>query len=103
MNKLYVILAILALTGSLTGGAYLKGRSDGGWAQKTRQLEKVRDLNERLDRKDRLIRSMETQRLVDMRQLEDRVEELREQANEDPNADTPAIGIDSVRRLNSVD
>ena len=37
-----------------------------------------------------------------MRFLEERVRNLQEEAREDPNADRPAFGLESVRRLNSV-
>ena len=66
------------------------------------QLKKVQELNLRLDAKDAELRELERQRLEQMRELEDRVEELRRQAHEDPNATRPAFGADSMRRLNAV-
>lgn len=100
--RVYMFLGALAVVGVLLGGAYLKGRSDGRWAERVVQLEAIEELNEQLDAKDAELAALEAARLEQMRELEDRVEELRGQADEDPNADRPAFGADSMRRLNAV-
>jgi len=97
-----MFLGALAVIGTLLGGAYLKGRSDGRWAERIVQLEVIEELNQQLDDKDAELADLERQRLEQMRELEDRVEELRRQADEDPNANRPALGADSMRRLNAV-
>lgn len=102
MTRIYVLLGALAVIGTLLGAAYLKGRSDGRWAERIVQLEAIDDLNQQLDAKDAELAALEAARLQQMRELEDRVEELRRQADEDPNADRPAFGADSMRRLNAI-
>lgn len=102
MTKVYLFLAALAIIGTLLGGAYLKGRADGRAVEKAIQIEEIEKLNDALDKKQAELAALEAARLEQMRELEDRVEELRSQANEDPDADRPAIGVDSVRRLNSI-
>ena len=102
MAKIYVLLGALAVIGTLIGAAYLKGRADGRWAERVVQLEAIEELNQQLDAKDAELAALEAARLEQMRELEDRVEELRRQADEDPNANRPALGADSMRRLNAV-
>jgi len=102
VTRIYVLLGALAVIGTLLGAAYLKGRSDGRWAERIVQLEAIDDLNQQLDAKDAELAALEAARLQQMRELEDRVEELRRQADEDPNADRPAFGADSMRRLNAI-
>lgn len=102
MTRIYLLLGALAVIGTLVGGSYLKGRSDGRWAERAAQLEATEELNQQLDAKDAELAALEAARLEQMRELEVRVEELRRQADEDPNADRPAFGADSMRRLNAV-
>lgn len=102
MTKAYMLLGVLAIIGTLTGSAYLIGRSDGRQAERDVQLERIGELNDLLDAKNDELAELEQQRLEQMRELEDRVEELRRQADEDPNANRPALGADSMRRLNAV-
>ena len=102
MTRIYVLLGALAVIGTLVGAAYIKGRSDGRWAERIVQLEAIEELNEQLASKDRELAELEAARLEQMRLLEERVEELQEEAREDPNADRPAIGVGSVQRLNSI-
>lgn len=102
MIRVYMFLGALAVIGTLLGATYLKGRSDGRVAERTVQLERIQELNDQLDAKNAELADLERQRLEQMRELEDRVEELRRQADEDPNADRPAFGADSMRRLNAV-
>ncbi len=102
MNRIYVLLGALAVIGTITGAAYLKGRSDGRWAERIVQLEAINDLNEQLAAKDQELADLEAARLEQMRLLEERVEELTEEARADANADRPALGVGSVHRLNSI-
>lgn len=102
MSRLYMLLGALAVIGTITGAAYLKGRSDGRWAERIVQLEAIQELNEQLDAKTEELAALEAARLEQMRELEDRVAELTEEANADPDADRPAIGIGSVQRLNTL-
>lgn len=102
MSRLYMILGALAVIGTITGAAYLKGRSDGRWAERIVQLESIQELNEQLDAKTEELAALEAVRLEQMRELENRVEELMRQADEDPNADRPAFGADSMLRLNAI-
>lgn len=102
MIKIYMFLGALAIIGTLLGGAYLKGRTDGRDAERTVQLERIEELNDLLDANNAELADLEQQRLEQMRELENRIEELRGQADEDPNADRPAFGADSMRRLNTV-
>jgi Tfp pilus assembly protein PilO len=102
VTRVYMLLGALAAIGVLLGAAYLKGLSDGRWAERVAQLEAIEELNQQLDAKDAELAALEAARLKQMRELEDRVEELRRQADEDPNADRPAFGPDSMRRLNAV-
>lgn len=102
MGKIYLILAALAVVGTLSGASYLKGRSDGTTAESLRNAAAVEDLNEQLADKGRELAALETARLEQMRELEARVEELTEEANADVNANRPAIGVGSVQRLNAI-
>lgn len=102
MSRIYILLAALAVIGTLTGAAYLKGRFDGVTAESLRNAAAVAELNKQLAAKDRELADLETARLEQMRLLEERVEELTEEANADPDADRPAIGVGSVQRLNSI-
>jgi len=102
MSRLYLILGALAVIGTITGAAYLKGRSDGRWAERIVQLEAIQELNDQLAAKDQELADLEAARLEQMRLLEERVEELTEEANADPDADRPATGVGSVQRLNSI-
>lgn len=102
MSRLYMILGVLAVIGTLTGAAYLKGRADGRWAERVVQLKAIQNLNKQLDAKAIELKNLEAARLKQMRVLENRVEELGRLADEDPHADRPAIGVGSVQRLNTL-
>ena len=102
MNRIYMLLAALAVIGTITGAAYFKGRTDGTVAEALRNAAAVEELNESLAEKDRELAALELARLEQMRLLEERVEELTEEANADVNATRPAIGVGSVQRLNSI-
>lgn len=96
------MLAALAVIGTLTGGAYLKGRADGKSVERAAQQEAIDKLNAELRRRQAELDKLESQRLAEMEALNEEVEELRRQAHEDPDADRPALGTGSVQRLNSV-
>lgn len=102
MNRIYVLLAALAVIGTITGSAYLKGRADGRSAEVAAQQEAIDALNEELRAKQEELVALEAQRLEEMEALNGQVEELRRQADEDPDADRPAIGTGSVQRLNAL-
>lgn len=102
MNRIYVLLAALAVIGTITGGAYLKGRADGRSVERAAQQEATDELNEELREVQQELAALEAQRLQEMEALTAEVEELRRMANEDPDADRPAIGTGSVQRLNSL-
>lgn len=102
MNRIYTLLAALAVIGTLTGSAYLKGRTDGKSAEHAAQQEATNALNTHLREAQAELIALEAQRLADMERLNQEVDNLRRLANEDPDANRPAIGIGSVRRLNSV-
>lgn len=102
MNRIYVLLAALAVIGTITGGAYQKGRADGRSAEVAAQQEAIDELNRELREKQEKLAALEAQRLEEMEALSGQVEELRRQADEDPDADRPAIGTGSVQRLNAL-
>ena len=85
MTRIYVLLALVAVLGTSHGGAYLKGRFDG----KSVAEEAARE--------------REQQRLAEVEELERSIEQLRRDADADPDAERPAVGVDSVRRINSID
>lgn len=102
MNRIYILLAALAVIGALTGSAYLKGRADGRSVERELQQEATDALNVELRETQQRLADLEAQRLAEMAALEDEVEALRSEADEDPDADRPAIGTGSVRRLNTL-
>ncbi len=102
MSRLYLALALLAVFGTATGAAYIKGRSDGRAVEAEAAAEEVQSLNEVIRLAGEAARSREAARLAEMERLEATVEQLRGEADEDPDADRPAVGPDSVRRINSV-
>lgn len=102
MNRIYILLAALAVIGTLTGSAYLKGRADGRSVERELQQEATDALNVELRETQQRLADLEAQRLAEMAALEDEVEALRSEADEDPDADRPAIGTGSVRRLNTL-
>jgi len=102
MNRIYILLAALAIIGTITGGAYLKGRADGKSVERAAQQEAIDDLNADLREAQAELATLETQRLAEMEELNLEVDELRRLANEDPDADRPALGVGSVQRLNSL-
>lgn len=101
MNRIYILLAALAVIGTITGSAYLKGRADGRAVEVAAQQEATDELNEELREVQAELAALEAQRLEEMEALNAEVDELRRLANEDPDADRPAIGTGSVQRLNS--
>lgn len=103
MMRVYMFLGALAVIGTALGGAYLKGHSDGTRAAEARAAEAVRELNEELRQAELEAQRREQQRLAELAELEGQVEELRRLADEDPDADRPAVGVGSVRRINSID
>jgi len=102
MNRIYILLAALAVIGTLTGSAYLKGRADGQSAERLEQQEALDALNAELTTARQALVRLEVQRLKEMEDLNAEVDKLRREANEDPDADRPALGTGSVRRLNSI-
>lgn len=102
MNRIYVLLAALAVIGTITGGAYLKGRADGRSVERAAQQEATDELNAELREVQQELAALEAQRLQEMEALNAEVDELRRLADEDPDADRPAIGTGSVQRLNSL-
>ena len=102
MNRIYILLAALAIIGTITGGAYLKGRADGKSVERAAQQEAIDDLNADLQEAQAELATLETQRLAEMEELNLEVDELRRLANEDPDADRPALGTGSVQRLDSL-
>ena len=102
MNRIYVLLAALAIIGTITGSAYLKGRADGKSVARAAQQEAIDELNADLREAQAELAALEAQRLAEMEQLNLEVDELRRLANEDPDADRPALGAGSVQRLNTL-
>jgi uncharacterized coiled-coil protein SlyX len=102
MNRIYILLAALAVIGTITGAAYLKGRADGRAVELAERQEAIDELNRELREKQTELDELEQQRLAEMEALNEEVDELRRLANEDPDADRPAIGTGSVQRLNSI-
>ncbi|QDP53527.1 MAG: hypothetical protein GOVbin4933_73 [Prokaryotic dsDNA virus sp.] len=102
MNRIYILLAALAVIGTLIGSAYLKGRADGRSVEAAAQQEATDELNQELREVQEELATLEATRLEEMEALNAEVDELRRLANEDPDADRPAIGTGSVRRLNSL-
>lgn len=102
MSRIYILLAALAVTGTITSSAYLKGRADGRSAEVAAQRDAVAELNRELREKQKQLTALEAQRLKEMEALSGQVEELRRQADEDPDANRPAISTGSVQRLNAL-
>ncbi len=102
MNRIYVLLAALAVIGTITGSAYLKGRADGKSVERAAQQEATDELNRELREVQEELAALEAQRLAEVEELNQEVDELRRQAHEDPDADRPAIGTGSVQRLNAL-
>lgn len=100
--KLYIVGAAIAISLSLMGTSYLKGRSDGKSYQKSVAQRELEKLNIQFKELDEAARSRELKRLETIVELENSIEELKGKANEDPNADNISLGIDSVRRINSI-
>lgn len=86
----------------MTGTAYLKGRFDGASAEISKQAKAIRNLNNQIRLAEENAKERELERLVQINILEDSIENLKAEANEDPNAGNRAIGVSSVRRLNSI-
>lgn len=103
MIRVYILLAALAVFGASLGGAYLKGRADGRAVAEAAAQEEVRELNEQLRLAEEAAREREQQRLAELEALEQSIEQLRREADADPDAARPAIGTGSVRRINSID
>lgn len=103
MARIYVLLGALAVIGTLTGSAYIKGRWDGAAAEVARALAEIQDLNRQLQEADRAAQEREQVRLGEIERLGATIEQLRREADEDPDADNRAIGPGSVRRINSVE
>lgn len=102
MSRLYLALALLAVFGTAAGGAYLKGRSDGRAVEAAAGAREVQRLNEVIRVAGAAAREREAARLAEMERLEASIEQLRGEADEDPDAARPAVGSDSVRRINRV-
>lgn len=102
MMKIYIFLGVLGVLGTALGASYLKGRSDGRTVEALRQSVIVKELNETIRQADLIAQRREQERLQEVAALEASIEDLRRQADEDPDADRPAIGTNSVRRINSV-
>lgn len=100
--NVYVILAALAISGTALGGAYYKGNVDGKASEAAAQQEAIDDLNADLRKAQAELAALEAQRLAEMEELNLEVDELRRLANEDPDADRPALGAGSVQRLNTI-
>lgn len=102
MNRIYTLLGALAVIGFLLGAAYYKGTVDGSVSERVAQREAIDELNEALREKQAELDALEAQRLAEMEALNEEVDELRRLANEDPDANRPAIGAGSVQRLNTI-
>jgi len=70
--------------------------------ERAAQQEAINDLNADLRQAQAELAALEAQRLAEMEQLNLEVDELRRLANEDPDADRPALGVGSVQRLNTL-
>ncbi len=103
MIRVYILLAALAVFGTALGGAYLKGRADGRSVAEQAAQEEVRRLNEEVRQAEEEARERERLRLAELAELEESIEQLRREADADPDATRPAIGTGSVRRINSID
>lgn len=103
MTRIYVLLVLVAVLGTSHGGAYLKGRFDGKSVAEEAAREEVIELNEELRVAEEAAREREQQRLAEVEELERSIEQLRRDADADPDAERPAVGVDSVRRINSID
>jgi uncharacterized protein YlxW (UPF0749 family) len=97
-----IALAIVMVVIGIAGTAYMKGRSDGSAAEQLKHAEDMRRLNSSLAEKERELSALELTRLNEVTQLEQEVDQLKDQADEDATATRPAISLDGVRRLNRV-
>jgi phage terminase Nu1 subunit (DNA packaging protein) len=102
MARVYVLLGVLAVIGTMVTSAYIKGRWDGVAAEAARSAKAVQELNDRLRTTEEQARQRELKRLRELAELETTIDQLRRSANADPNASRPAIGLNSVQRLNSI-
>lgn len=90
----------LGLVLSVVAGAYVTGRSHGFSAAETRHTAARLEMQERLHQAAQQLSMKERERLAALRQLDAIQRENQNDARQDPNADRPALGLDSVRRLN---
>jgi hypothetical protein len=102
LNTVYIVLAGLAVAVGVLWGAYYQGRQDGyaiakleGEAEIARQI----DINTEMQKK---LRAELDQLARENEALDNKMEKLREEADNDPAAASGGIGIDSVRRLNRI-
>lgn len=102
MSRLYVILGALAVLGTITSGAYMKGRFDGKSAEASRNAEIVRELNEEIRQAELAAQEREQERLREVAEIQESIETLRRQADADPDADRRALNTGSVQRIGSV-
>ena len=99
-------LAGLAVVVLLLGGSYLKGRWDGASSCEARWQKLIAD--ERLEQlhDNQAAQEESRKRIAEMNrinsELESRIHVLEQEADADPAADQPALGIDAVRRIGRV-
>lgn len=105
-SNLTRFLVTVGIIAALFAGTYLKGRWDASSSCNARWQEKV--AAERLEQINDNAEAQKAarERIAELtrrnRQMEDLIDVLEREAEADPRADRPALGADSVRRLNRV-
>ncbi len=102
MIRIYITLAVIIGIAFALIGSYVKGHSAGREAEALKQSRMVRTLNETIKLNEREAKERELARLQKIEYLETTLENLEEKANEDANADRPAISPEGVNRINTV-
>jgi len=104
--QIWAALAVIAVLGVsawiINDRAYNRGFAE---AERQWQIQVQEELERQQAANDAALRAAQDEiaRLNEARRVRDAtIERLNREAYEDPNADRPALGADSVRRLNSV-
>jgi len=103
---LWIVGGLAAFYVASVGVSYFKGQSDGKAIERAGSVAAVirEDLRQDDANASALVAANAHVRrlLADNKKLAGEIGDLREQAAVDPNASRPALGVDSVRRLNRI-
>jgi len=104
--RAWIIGGLVVFYTASVGASYFKGQSDGKAIERADSLAAVigEELRQDNANASALVAANAYVRrlLADNRKLAGEIGDLREQAAVDPNASRPALGVESVRRLNRI-